>query len=216
MASARNDLKVCITLVGGGDQPSEGGNGLILSTRTSTPLGLRQTRRKECGSWRTATWDRTTARPGARRQRASTSAAASFTPTTCSSRGTSWRASRSRYGDGTNKHLPAFRHASWTKRGRDRQVGGQQRGMLEELEKAHIYISQLSTEIKSKDAVITSMQARLDELAKRLARLESVLPRTPKDVILMGCSIGWPVRPVAAKLGRAARARTPDRPSGSP
>jgi len=57
------------------------------------------------------------------------------------------------------------------------------RGMLEELEKAHIYISTLSDKITEKEAALVKLERQNSELAERLARIEALLasPKTPKQ-----------------------------------
>jgi uncharacterized coiled-coil protein SlyX len=49
------------------------------------------------------------------------------------------------------------------------------RGMLEEIEKAHIYISTLSDRITEKDAALAKLERQNAELAERLARIEAML-----------------------------------------
>lgn len=66
-----------------------------------------------------------------------------------------------------NKHLPAVGPGRYTEDGRAvHEIGESRAGMLEELEKAHIYIDQLNQTLKQKDEV-------LSDLAERLARLEA-------------------------------------------
>jgi hypothetical protein len=66
-----------------------------------------------------------------------------------------------------NKHLPAVGPGRYAEDGRAvYELGESRAGMLEELEKAHIYIDQLNDSLMQKDAVIS-------DLAERLARLES-------------------------------------------
>ena len=65
------------------------------------------------------------------------------------------------------KHLPAVGPGRYAEDGRAiYELGESRAGMLEELEKAHIYIDQLNQDLKEKDALIS-------DLAERLARLES-------------------------------------------
>jgi hypothetical protein len=67
----------------------------------------------------------------------------------------------------TNKHLPAIPARQVDSEGREViEIGAHQRGIVEELEKAHLYIVQLNSEL----------QARSDEIAelgRRIADLES-------------------------------------------
>lgn len=54
-----------------------------------------------------------------------------------------------------NKHLPAVPKSTKDPQGLDIvNVGEQRRGMLEELEKAHVYISQLQAEIKQLKSLV--------------------------------------------------------------
>ena len=64
-----------------------------------------------------------------------------------------------------NKHLPAVAGAKKTKDGRQVvEVGAQRRGILEELEKAHIYIDRLHERLKKQEARYEEQQARLEKL----------------------------------------------------
>lgn len=72
-----------------------------------------------------------------------------------------------------NKHLPSVPPRQVDAEGREViELGAHRRGMLEELEKAHIYISQLNGQLKSKDA-------RIEVLEERLTRLEELLTGSP-------------------------------------
>jgi hypothetical protein len=53
--------------------------------------------------------------------------------------------------------------------------------MLEELEKAHIYISELNGKIKNKEDQITKLQRQNAEMAERLARIEALLNSAKTD-----------------------------------
>jgi hypothetical protein len=69
-----------------------------------------------------------------------------------------------------NKHLRAVPKAAVDENGLEVvEVGSHQKGIVEELEKAHIYIEQLQKEIKS----LQERSKHMDELEKRLARLEA-------------------------------------------
>lgn len=69
-----------------------------------------------------------------------------------------------------NKHLPAVGAGKYDEQGRSViEVGAQSSAMLEELEKAHIYIAQLNEELKAKERAMA-------ELTERLERLEALLP----------------------------------------
>jgi len=68
-----------------------------------------------------------------------------------------------------NKHLPAVEGAKRDEDGQDViEVGSRTRGMLEELEKAHIYIEQLHTRLEKEEK-------RNAELESRLTRIEALL-----------------------------------------
>lgn len=73
-----------------------------------------------------------------------------------------------------NKHLPAI---GPTPDGDRISFSLQQRhfGVLNELEKAHIYIEQLHKRVKDLRGSLESERARNDELEQRLARLENVM-----------------------------------------
>jgi len=59
-----------------------------------------------------------------------------------------------------NKHLKAVAKAEKDENGLDIvEVGAHQRGMLEELEKAHIFIDQLNEKVKSLEAKLTAIEA---------------------------------------------------------
>jgi hypothetical protein len=69
----------------------------------------------------------------------------------------------------TKKHLPSVGPGEYTADGRAKfKLGAGRAGMLEELEKAHIYIEQLDERLKMKDA-------ELEAVTERLARLEALL-----------------------------------------
>jgi hypothetical protein len=71
----------------------------------------------------------------------------------------------------TNKHLPAVGAGRYNEAGEPIiQLGASSAGMLEELEKAHIYIAQLNDALKS-------AQQQNEELAERLARIEASLDK---------------------------------------
>jgi hypothetical protein len=49
------------------------------------------------------------------------------------------------------------------------------RGLLEELEKAHIYISTLNGRVADKEAQLAKLAQQNSELAERLTRIEALL-----------------------------------------
>jgi hypothetical protein len=81
-----------------------------------------------------------------------------------------------------NKHLPAMSARTVDEKGQEVvEIGARMRGMLEELEKAHIYISTLSDRITEKDAALTKLERQNRELAERLARIEALLTANQRE-----------------------------------
>ena len=81
-----------------------------------------------------------------------------------------------------NKHLPALGARTVDEQGQEVvEIGARMRGMLEELEKAHIYISALSDRITEKDAALTKLERQNVELAERLARIEALLTANQRE-----------------------------------
>ena len=75
-----------------------------------------------------------------------------------------------------NKHLPAVGERKVDEQGHEIvEIGARMRGLLEELEKAHIYISTLSERISRKDTEVEKLERQNAELAERLARIELML-----------------------------------------
>jgi hypothetical protein len=75
-----------------------------------------------------------------------------------------------------NKHLPAVGERKVDEQGHEIvEIGARMRGLLEELEKAHIYISTLSERISRKDTEVQKLERQNAELAERLARIELML-----------------------------------------
>ena len=75
-----------------------------------------------------------------------------------------------------NRHLPAVGAKKVDEEGREVvEIGARMRGMLEEIEKAHIYISTLSGRIAEKDAALAKLELQNAALAERLARIEAML-----------------------------------------
>lgn len=57
------------------------------------------------------------------------------------------------------KHLKAVPKAKRDEQGKDMvEIGAQNRGVLEELEKAHVYIQQLNERIKALEALIKKLE----------------------------------------------------------
>jgi len=70
-----------------------------------------------------------------------------------------------------NKHLPAVGSKEVDEQGREViELGARLRGMLEEIEKAHIYISTLNQTITEKDSRLAKLERQNAELAERLAQ----------------------------------------------
>jgi len=81
-----------------------------------------------------------------------------------------------------NKHLPAVGARQVDAQGREVvEIGARMRGMLEEIEKAHIYISTLSDRITEKEAVVVKLERQNTELAERLARIEAMLSASKSE-----------------------------------
>jgi hypothetical protein len=76
----------------------------------------------------------------------------------------------------TNKHLPAVGARTVDESGREVvEIGSRMRGLLEELEKAHIYISTLNGRVADKEAQLAKLAQQNSELAERLTRIEALL-----------------------------------------
>ena len=75
-----------------------------------------------------------------------------------------------------NRHLPAVGARQVDENGREVvEIGARMRGMLEEIEKAHIYISTLNESITDKDARLAKLERQNAELTERLARIEALI-----------------------------------------
>lgn len=75
-----------------------------------------------------------------------------------------------------NKHLPAVAGKTVDEHGQEVvEIGARMRGLLEELEKAHIYISTLNDRIGERDSQLAKLEQRNSDLAERLARIEAML-----------------------------------------
>jgi hypothetical protein len=71
-----------------------------------------------------------------------------------------------------NRHLPAVGPGTYDKEGRaGLKLGSQTSGMLEELEKAHIYIQQLSEELGKRGSELETLKAQFAELKNQLSQL---------------------------------------------
>jgi hypothetical protein len=75
-----------------------------------------------------------------------------------------------------NKHLPAVGERKVDEQGREVvEIGSRLRALLEELEKAHIYIADLNGKVSERDEKLVKLERQNAELAERLARIESLL-----------------------------------------
>ena len=64
-----------------------------------------------------------------------------------------------------NRHLKAIPKAAVDKNGMEIvEVGSHRKGIVEELEKAHIYIEQLQKQIKEQDNIMQLLEERLVKL----------------------------------------------------
>jgi uncharacterized coiled-coil protein SlyX len=80
------------------------------------------------------------------------------------------------------KHLPAVGARQLDEQGREFvEIGARMRGMLEEIEKAHIYIATLNDSIAQKDAELSKLAKQNEELAERLARIEAMLSASKSE-----------------------------------
>ena len=71
-----------------------------------------------------------------------------------------------------NKHLPAIPKAQVDENGQEIiEVGAHRRGIVEELEKAHIYIEQLHKHINELQEQNDKMEARLTAMESAMAKL---------------------------------------------
>jgi hypothetical protein len=70
-----------------------------------------------------------------------------------------------------NKHLPAVGPGSYTQDGQPViTIGARSQGMLEELEKAHLYIAQLNEQLKATQAANQELAERLTDLEESIAK----------------------------------------------
>jgi hypothetical protein len=81
-----------------------------------------------------------------------------------------------------NRHLPAVGAKQVDEHGREVvEIGARMRGMLEEIEKAHIYISTLNDQITQKDAELVKLERQNAAIAERLARIEAMLSTSKSE-----------------------------------
>jgi hypothetical protein len=81
-----------------------------------------------------------------------------------------------------NKHLPGVGARTVDEKGREVvEIGARMRGLLEELEKAHIYISTLNDKIGERDSQLVKLEQRNADLAERLARIEAMLSASKNE-----------------------------------
>lgn len=82
----------------------------------------------------------------------------------------------------SNKHLPAVGARKVDEQGREVvEIGARMRGLLEELEKAHIYISTLNTKVTERDEQLAKLERQNAELAERLTRIEAMLAASKSE-----------------------------------
>lgn len=75
----------------------------------------------------------------------------------------------------SQKHLPAIGPARVTDDGREVvELGSDRQGIVEELEKAHIYIAQLHERLKEKETEVERLQGVEDEMGALSSRLEAI------------------------------------------
>ncbi len=75
-----------------------------------------------------------------------------------------------------NKHLPAVPVAVKDENGNDIvEWGERSRGVLEELEKAHVYIDQLNTNLKKQQAVNENQQKLIEQLKQEIDKLKEIV-----------------------------------------
>ncbi len=73
-----------------------------------------------------------------------------------------------------NKHLPAVPKAKKDENGNDIvEWGARSRGVLEELEKAHVYIDQLNNAMKNQQEQIDNQQSMIEELKQEIEKLKN-------------------------------------------
>jgi peptidoglycan hydrolase CwlO-like protein len=80
-----------------------------------------------------------------------------------------------------NKHLKAIPKAEVDKDGQEVvEVGAHQKGIVEELEKAHIYIEQLNAKNKELEAQNNELNLKHKSLEERISKLEALINNKPK------------------------------------
>lgn len=76
------------------------------------------------------------------------------------------------------KHLPAIGPRRVDEEGREViELGADRRGIVEELEKAHIYIARLDEQLRQKEEKLSRVEQLNAELAERLSRIEALLDK---------------------------------------
>jgi hypothetical protein len=81
-----------------------------------------------------------------------------------------------------NKHLPAVGARKVDEQGREVvEIGARMRALLEELEKAHIYISTLNGKVSERDEKLVKLEQQNAELAERLTRIEAMLSASKSE-----------------------------------
>jgi uncharacterized coiled-coil protein SlyX len=81
-----------------------------------------------------------------------------------------------------NRHLPAVGARTLDEQGREVvEIGARMRALLEELEKAHIYISTLNGKVTERDEKLATLERQNAELSERLARIEAFLSASKSE-----------------------------------
>ena len=75
----------------------------------------------------------------------------------------------------SKKHLPAVKSAEEIKKSGGYDISERREQILEELEKAHIYIDQLNNQINGQQQQINELKTENEELKNRLTEIERLL-----------------------------------------
>jgi hypothetical protein len=82
----------------------------------------------------------------------------------------------------SNRHLPAVGARKVDEQGREVvEIGARMRALLEELEKAHIYISTLNGKVTERDEQLAKLVRQNADLAERLTRIEAMLSASKNE-----------------------------------
>ncbi len=76
------------------------------------------------------------------------------------------------------RHLPALPRAEITVEGKGViDIGARSQGLLEELEKAHIYIAQLNDRVKALSEAVADKESALAEVRRDIEAVKAKLPQ---------------------------------------